>query len=184
MTKKSTDARSLTWFMRKARQVGEGGFLGRAMYFSTFGFAELGELAHDARGAPAWVRHRHLADEGPDLLGHRRPANPREGEASPVVPEPATLPGDYGARSDEEEHVAPAGPGPRQPRPEEAISDLDAGASATALVNGELVAQSEDLELKGGPGAKAGAERGGEGKEDCSHERSSLPRLGGGHCDC
>lgn len=84
-----------------------------------------------------------------------------------MIPEPATLPGDHGARLNEDEHVAPAGPGPRQPRPQEAIGDLGAGASATALVDGELVTQSEDLELEGrtgSEGSKAGAERGGEGE--------------------
>jgi len=35
-TKKSTDARSLAWFSRKARQVGEGGFFLRTIYMFRF----------------------------------------------------------------------------------------------------------------------------------------------------
>src|SRR5262249_38787193 len=38
-TKKSTDTRSFTWLSRKARHVGEGGFVGRTMYFSTVALA-------------------------------------------------------------------------------------------------------------------------------------------------
>lgn len=92
-----------------------------------------------------------------------------------MVSEPATLPGDHGARLDEDECVPPGRPGPRQPRPEETIGDLDAGARTMPLVDGELATKREDLKLKGGPGPKAGAERGGEGEEDCHHGGCKTP---------
>jgi len=38
-TKKSMETRSFAWFSRKARQVGDGGFLVRTMYFSTVALA-------------------------------------------------------------------------------------------------------------------------------------------------
>jgi hypothetical protein len=38
-TKESTDTMSFTWLAKNARHVGEGGFLDRAMYFSTVAFA-------------------------------------------------------------------------------------------------------------------------------------------------
>ena len=124
-TKKSVATRSFTWLSRNARQVGDGGFLGRTMYFSTVdlltAMLSLGELAHDAWGTPARIRHRHLADEVPEFLGNRGPAGSPSGEAGPVVSEPSALPGDHGARLDEHERAPPAGPGPREPRPEEAV---------------------------------------------------------------
>jgi hypothetical protein len=93
----------------------------------------------------------------------------------PVVSEPAALPGDHRARLDEHERVPPAGPGPREPCPEKAVGDLDAGSVASALVDGELVAQGEDLDLECGPRAEAGAESGGERDEDSSHENAGNP---------
>ncbi len=38
-TKKSTDTRSFTWLSKNARHVGDGGFFGRTMYFSTVDLA-------------------------------------------------------------------------------------------------------------------------------------------------
>jgi hypothetical protein len=96
-----------------------------------------------------------------------------------MVPEPAALPGDHGARLDEDENVPPASPVPGQPRPEKAIGNLDARSCLAALIHGELVAQCEDLELEDGSRSEAGAERGGEGEEDCLHEGSKLPHLSG-----
>ena len=82
-----------------------------------------------------------------------------------MVSEPATLPGNHGARPDKDERVAPAAPCPREARSEEAIGYLDAAYVPAALVDGELVTQSEDLKLEGGSRPKAGAEGGGEGEE-------------------
>ncbi len=102
--------------------------------------AELGELAHDARGAPAWVRRRHLADEVPDLLSDRWSAHGFAGEARPVVAEPAPLPGDDGARLDEDENIPPPCPDSGQPRPEQAVGDVGPGSWIASVVHGELVA--------------------------------------------
>jgi hypothetical protein len=44
-------------------------------------------------------------------------------------------------------------------------------------LHGELVAQCEDLELRGGSRSEAGAARGDEGEEDCLHEGSKLSHL-------
>jgi hypothetical protein len=63
---------------------------------------------------------------------------------------------------------------------EEAVGDLGAGSSAVAPIDGELVAEGEDLELQGDLGAKAGAKRGGRRDEDRHQENRRLPRLGGG----
>ncbi len=95
-----------------------------------------------------------------------------------MVAEPTALPGDHGARPDEDENVPPARPCPGQPRPEEAIGDLDARSHRTPLVDGKLVTQREDLELEGGARSEGSAERGDEGEEDCLHEGRRLPHLG------
>jgi hypothetical protein len=94
-----------------------------------------------------------------------------------VVAKPAALPGDDGARLNEDQGIPPASPGLGQPRPEEAIGDLGAGPGRAPLVDGELVAQREDLELDSGSRSEDGAERGDEGKENCLHEVGKLPHL-------
>ena len=66
----------------------------------------------------------------------------------------AALPGDDGARLDEDENIPPARPHPGQPRPKQTIRDLGTGSPVAPLVDGELVAQREDLELKGCEAAK------------------------------
>jgi len=126
--------------------------------------AQLGELPDDARGAPARVRRRHLADEILDRLVHRWSAVPCTND---------------GDRLDEDQGIPPAKPGPGQPRPEQSIGDLGAGPGRAPLVDGELVAQREDLELEGGARSEASAERREEGEEDCLHEACRLPHLGG-----
>jgi hypothetical protein len=55
------------------------------------------------------------------------------------------------------------------------------GPGRAPLVDGELVAQREDLELEGGARSKARADRQEEGEEDCLHEGRRLPRLGRTH---
>jgi hypothetical protein len=104
-------------------------------------------------------------------------------EASPVVAKPAALPGDDGARLDEDEDISPASPSLGQPRPEQSIGDLGAGPGRAPLVDGELVAQREHLELEGGSRSEARAERPEEGEENCLHEERRLPHLGRTHRD-
>ncbi len=97
-----------------------------------------------------------------------------------MVAEPSALPCDDGVWPDEDENVPPASPGPGQPRPEKAIGDLDARSRRTPLVDGELVAQREGLELQGGPRSEAGAERGEEGEEDFLVSSRSADRATSG----
>ena len=94
-----------------------------------------------------------------------------------MVAEPAALPGDDRGWPDEDEHVPPK---PGEPGPEETICDPGANSPGEALVDGELVAKSKDLELEGGSRLQAGAEGGKEGEEDSRHERAQTtpPRRG------
>lgn len=86
-----------------------------------------------------------------------------------MVAEPPALPGDHCTRLDEEKNVPPAGPGSGQPRPEQAIGDLDARSRGTPLEDGELVAQRKDLQLQGGSRPDTGTERSKEREEDRLH---------------
>ncbi len=120
--------------------------------------AQLGEFPDDAPRAPARVGARHLADEVLDRLGQPGSAGPWSGEAGPVVAKPPALPSDDGARLDEDQGIAPAGPGPGQPRPEQSIGNLGAGPGRAPPVDSELVAQRDGLELEDGARSEAGPE--------------------------
>lgn len=91
-----------------------------------------------------------------------------------MIPEPAPLPCDDGGRLDEHEGLPPARPPSGEPRPEQAISDPGAGPGAATLVNGELVAQGEDLKVKGGPRLEGASDRGEEGEKDRDHWGSAA----------
>src|SRR5262249_60097758 len=81
----------------------------------------------------------------------------------------------------EDENLPPARPRPGQPRPQEPIGGLDARPRlhTSPLIDGELVAQGKNLELKGRSRSKTCAERGEEGEEDCVHGGRKLPDLRG-----
>jgi hypothetical protein len=66
-----------------------------------------------------------------------------------VIPEPATLPCDHGARLDEDQNIPPARPRSGQQGPEKAIGGLCADSLVASLVDGELVAEGEHLEMEG-----------------------------------
>ena len=74
-----------------------------------------------------------------------------------MVTEPTTLPCDDGARLDEDENIPPSRPSPGQPCPQEAVSEAGSGSSLATLMDGELVALGEHLELEGGSRSDASA---------------------------
>ena len=120
----------------------------------------------DARGAPQRIVATHSADQFANLLWHRRPAGatvlhfpgPEEAEAFPV-------PGDHRRRLNDDERGAPVGPHLGQPSPEQAICGVELRTLDGALEHGELVAQSEDLQLQNCPAAEGAPEAGPEGRE-------------------
>jgi len=67
-----------------------------------------------------------------------------------MVAKPLALPGDDGARLDEDERVLPARPGFREPGPERAVGWLRLRASPTVVKDRELMPQCENLEVQGG----------------------------------
>jgi hypothetical protein len=67
-----------------------------------------------------------------------------------MVTKPLALPGDDRAGLHEDEDVLPARPRSRKPYPEQAVSGLESWAPPTALENGQLMSQCEDLQLQGG----------------------------------
>src|SRR5689334_15517450 len=61
------------------------------------------------------------------------------GQPSPVLAEPASLPGDDRARLHEHENVPPPSPDSRQPGPKEAVGDVWPDSQVAALIDGQLV---------------------------------------------
>jgi hypothetical protein len=64
-----------------------------------------------------------------------------------MVSEAFLLPGDHGPRLDEDEGLAPPGPGSREPGPEDAVGRSEVRSSLRSLVDRELVPQRKDFEL-------------------------------------
>jgi hypothetical protein len=117
------------------------------------------------------------ADQFPDIFRDRRAA----GLAAPDFPGPEeaeafTVPGDYSFRLDDDEGGAPIGPNPGQAGPERAISGGQLRPLHRALEYAKLVAQSEDLELKG----RAAAEQRQPGREECGDHNGGRGSAGNG----
>jgi hypothetical protein len=70
-----------------------------------------------------------------------------------MVPKPPTLPGDDCRWLDDDEGISPPGPEPGDPSPEEPVTGSERRALGRVLVDCELVAKSEDLQLHGRSGA-------------------------------
>ncbi len=78
------------------------------------------------------------------LLGNRGTARHAWlAQLSPVVAEALALPGNDGPGLDECQGIAPAGPEPRQPRPEETIGRVKSRAPDSLLVDGQLMPQCQ-----------------------------------------
>lgn len=65
-----------------------------------------------------------------------------------MVTKATALPGDDGARLDEEQVVTPAGPGPAQAGPQDPVGRRDPRLAAGSLVDRELMARCNDFELE------------------------------------
>ena len=85
-------------------------------------------------GRPAWLRRRQWWQKA------------------------GALPGDDGVWFDEQQVLAPAGPDSGQVGPEDPVSRGDAGPPTGSLVDRDLMAQGEYLELERCPRAKGGEE--------------------------
>jgi hypothetical protein len=113
--------------------------------------AELQQFTMHPRRAPARVRLGHLANQGPDVGGHRRSP-----EATPTLPGPpqletASVPRDDGLRLDNDERRPPSGPEAREQDPEPSVRLREPRPPrAAALQHRQLVSQCQDFELKRG----------------------------------
>ena len=96
-----------------------------------------------------------------------------------MLAESPPLPGDDGARLDEDQNILPAGPLPGQPCPKQSIGELRSRSRGAPAVDCELVAQREDLELERDPRLETGAEGGEDGEQDFLHGRTLRQRLRG-----
>jgi hypothetical protein len=158
------DTRSLRWFSKKAFQVGDGRPVGRTRYRSTVDLAtcvELGQLADDTRRAPGRVGAGEAASELAQLLGDERSfGSACLTQATPVIAKAGALPGDDGARLDEAQVLAPAGPDSCQVGPEHPAGPLE---------DRELMAQGEHFELERCSRAQGGEDPADEEKREGGH---------------
>ena len=109
------------------------------------------------------------------------PAGRTARQTRPVIAEPAPLPRDDGAGLHEDEDVSPTRPRSGQPGPEKAVGDMGSGSSAAAQVDGELVAQSEHLEMEGHAGTEADRREASRVSRTAFMDGRRLPDLGDGH---
>jgi hypothetical protein len=70
-----------------------------------------------------------------------------------MIAEATALPGKDCGRFDDDEGVSPVGPDPTDPRPQDAVAGPKPRALNRSLVDRELMAKSEDLQLHGRSGA-------------------------------
>ncbi len=86
-----------------------------------------------------------------------------------MVTKATALPGDDGARLDEEQVVTPAGPGTGQAGSQDPAGRYDPRPAAGSLVDRELMAQCNDFELQRQTRKERRGEKAGEEQETRSH---------------
>ena len=99
--------------------------------------------------------------------------------ANPPAPEQTkalTLPADDCRSLDDGNAGFPAVPDRGDPGPEKAVRGGQLGAFYGALEEADLMAQGEDLQLKGGTSPKRGAEEGEKGGENGSETQTAVER--------
>ena len=103
----------------------------------------------DPRRAPARVRLRHRANQGPDVGGHRRSAESASTLPGPPEPEALSVPGDDGLRLHEDQRRSPSGPDARQHDPEPPVRPREPDSlRSRALQHVKLVPQGQDFEVE------------------------------------
>ena len=110
------------------------------------------KLTYDAGRTPGRVGRGHLANQSPNRLGYGWPARfPGARQLPPVFSEPTSSPLDNRTGLNEYQGLLPTTPPPREPGPEKTISRPHPRAFDGSLVDPQLVAQSEDLQVQGKP---------------------------------
>src|SRR5271157_2894195 len=101
----------------------------------------------------------------------------------PVQTKPAAVPADHGLRPDEDECMAPSGPEPRQPHPEDSIgfSESNSSPCALALQYNKLMAEGDHLGVERGLAPQETPERAEKGREGGRQHRNHVDPPGGKH---
>ncbi len=90
--------------------------------------------------------------------------------AAPVVAAAPFLPLEHGSRPDDKKPIAPTRPQACEPGPEYSVAGFNTKTARSAsLVDGELMAQRNNLQLQREPPAERGAEEVHECNVECSH---------------
>ena len=108
--------------------------------------AEFPEFAVDAWGAPHGVGRRHLADQAPQFLVHRKPPTGPPRPACPVPCEPTAVPADDRSGTEDHEGRRPVRPNTPEPSPEPPVRAPQGGPGLATLVHGQLLPQCYVLE--------------------------------------
>ena len=119
------------------------------------------------RGAPHnAVVAAHIADQFADGFRYRWPSRLAVANfPCPKQPETLAVPSNHGFRLDDDERGSPVAPKLQQACPEESIRSGEFRPLHGTLQNGELMPQSENLDLKGCAAAEAGQEGRKQGRE-------------------
>src|SRR5258705_7365044 len=139
--------------------------------------AELEQLAVNPRRSPEWVLTTHGPNQRADLFRHGRSPRltvadlpgPKQTKAFPV-------PADDGRGLDDKDAGLPVLPDGAQPGPQRAIRRGQFGSFDGALENAELMAESEDLELKHRTAAKGSENSGRESRQKMPARESKGER--------
>jgi len=132
--------------------------------------AELGQFPDDTRRAPGRVGPGEAANELAELLGDGRSSGSASlAQTAPMLAKAGALPGDDGVWFDECQVLAPAGPDSGQEGPENPVSRGDAGPPTSPLVDRDLMAQGEHLELERCTRAEGGEEPADEEEKEGAH---------------
>jgi hypothetical protein len=169
----------------EAEILGERGFLDAARLWGAITPSELKRHALPPTERRAERRRNRSDDEGRRGSGCQRFGFRLEASAGARVgSHPAVASEALGVGLDEDEGIAPTGPGARQRHPEEAVGPAErrARARATALENDQLLAQRQVLQ--GQRGAAAEGRPGGldEVEEEREHGQIVYPVTAMGKC--
>jgi len=111
---------------------------------------DLSQLADNVWSTPERIGERHTPDEVADFLrGCWPPRLPGARELRPVLAELAPTPCDDGFGSNDHERLTPAGPGPREPGPEDAIVSPYQWSLTGSTIDSQLMPQGQVLDLQG-----------------------------------
>ena len=120
----------------------------------------------DFRRAPFRILLRQAPNQDTNFLGDPRPAAMRPRFPTPIKPKSSPMPTDDRFRLDNHEDFGPAGPKAAERGPEEPVTGVQRWTRSLALEDGDLLAESQNLQGSIGSGTKESAHGGPEGNKE------------------